>query len=128
MAPLNISDDTISSGKSWLTANQSAVMTYSFLFVYFVGIFGFIAYKVRQHKKLQTTALSRLEDGLLAAYPDAEERRKWLLKQELKADYLAAFPTFAHADKKKTWIAKSMDSLSGVAFGGGFKDEDDKKM
>jgi hypothetical protein len=128
MAPLNINNDTISGGKSFLTDQQSSMMVYGLTVAYFVGIFGFIAYKVRQQRKVQAAAAKRLDDGLLAAYPDAEERRKWLLKQELKADYMAAFPTFVQTEKKKTWIAKNMDTLTGMAYCGEFKDDDGKTL
>jgi len=89
------------------------VFFFGFLLVAYMGaVYMFVRYAIKKQKVKNLDSLERLEEGLVAAYPDVEERKQWLLRQRFEADFQSAFPGL-QAEKKRTWISEKVESLVG---------------
>ena len=83
------------------------------LCLYALGFYKLIRWGIAKSAKKTAENLASLESDLMAAYPDVDERKKWLASKRLETAYEGAWLGIggAVAEKRKTWLNERIEAL-----------------
>ena len=93
------------------------------LVLYILVFYKLIRWGMAKSAKKTAENLAALESDLLAAYPDADERRRWLKEKRLECAYEGAWVGMnsALAEKKRTWLGERIEACEVEGEGMGEK-------